>query len=93
MTTIKAKLKSPTGVEVTMEITMTLGSWLRVRDDLSACLESKPGPKNNDTEQLINAIGDLAEKLRDPVTLYVSPGMAKVKYEPPQEEKKGPDVY
>ena len=88
MTVIKAKLERPTGVDVTMEITMTLSGWLRLRDDLDGCLKTKPGPTNSDSEILVEAIDALAVKLQDPVTLYFSPGMATVKCEPNQEEKK-----
>ena len=71
---------------VTMEITMTLSGWLRLRDDLDGCLKAKPGPKNTNSEILVEAIDDLAEKLVDQKTLYFSRGMATVEMEPIKDE-------
>lgn len=86
MTVIKAKLERPTGVEVTMEITMTLSAWLRVRDNLDGCITNKPGMEKTDSGKLVEAIDALAVKLQDPVTLYFSPGMATVEFEPIKNE-------
>ncbi len=88
MTTIEAKITSPSGVNVTMEITMTLSSWLRLMDDLAASIIQGSRPKNDYTKQLIDAIDAFSSELSKPSSLYISPGMASVMYEPPQEEKK-----
>lgn len=88
MTTIEAKITSPTGVSVTMEITMTLGAWLRLRDDLQASISGPTAsrPKNDYTKRVIEAIDDFADQLEKPANLYTSRGMAVEAVAPPKPE-------
>ena len=88
MTTIEAMVTNPTSVNVTMTITMTLSSWLRLMDDLELGIKAQaPQPKNDYTEQLIEAIDAFSSRLSKSSSLYVSPGMGTVSVEPKKEEK------